>query len=347
MSLEKFTVSRDDSCYEAWPDVCMTEGGRLVCVFSECEHHGNRDNARIAVVTSDDRGRTWSAKRYLTEKGTRRAYYNCAKIARLSDGRLVISCDFVVGDEDGDDTHVWLWFGDPAGESWSERVATPLHGICPDRVVELRGGRWILAAQTVSPDTGKLTQYAILSDDRGKTWSDAVTVAKDARYHLCEASIVQTSAESGGALVCFLRENSGEGIDCLKTISYDEGETWSEVYRTPIPGCHRPSAGYLNDGTLMLTYRFMQGGRGWLGSWTQNFMAAFFDEASALATDRRQQSSRLFPLDYDRSPVSDLGYSGWVQFPDGEIYAVEYIVDDAPKAQIRGYSFRMEDVLLR
>ena len=41
------------------------------------------------------------------------------------------------------------------------------------------------------------------------------------------------------------------------------------------------------------------------------------------------------PVDFDRSPVADLGYSGWVQFEDGEIYIVNYIVDDAPKAQIR------------
>jgi sialidase-1 len=35
-----------------------------------------------------------------------------------------------------------------------------------------------------------------------------------------------------------------------------------------------------------------------------------------------------------------------VQFPDGEIYVVNYIVDDAPKGQIRGYSLRKEDFLL-
>ena len=49
------------------------------------------------------------------------------------------------------------------------------------------------------------------------------------------------------------------------------------------------------------------------------------------------------PLDFDRSPKSDTGYSGWVQFPDGEIYIVNYIVDDAyDSAQIRGYSLRPE-----
>ena len=52
------------------------------------------------------------------------------------------------------------------------------------------------------------------------------------------------------------------------------------------------------------------------------------------------------PLDYDRSPLADLGYTGWIQFADGEIYVVNYIVDDAPKAQIRGYSFEPHDIML-
>jgi sialidase-1 len=49
------------------------------------------------------------------------------------------------------------------------------------------------------------------------------------------------------------------------------------------------------------------------------------------------------PIDYDRSARSDLGYSGWVQFPDGEIFVVNYIVDDAPRGQIRGYAFMPDE----
>jgi sialidase-1 len=52
------------------------------------------------------------------------------------------------------------------------------------------------------------------------------------------------------------------------------------------------------------------------------------------------------PVDFDRSPKSDLGYSGWVQFPDGEIYIAGYIVDDWPRAQIRGYAFGPDEFLL-
>ena len=91
----------------------------------------------------------------------------------------------------------------------------------------------------------------------------------------------------------------------------------------------------------------MQGGKGWLGSWTQNVFATLLNPEQVTAVRRSEQSARIMPLDYDRSPVSDLGYTGWVQFDDGEIYVVNYIVDDAPKAQIRGYSFREDDFILK
>ena len=38
--------------------------------------------------------------------------------------------------------------------------------------------------------------------------------------------------------------------------------------------------------------------------------------------------------------------SGRLQFADGEIYVVNYCVDDAPKGHIRGYSLRESDFVL-
>jgi sialidase-1 len=78
----------------------------------------------------------------------------------------------------------------------------------------------------------------------------------------------------------------------------------------------------------------------------QNVCAALTDDESALAPTRGEAWTRILPLDFDRSPVSDLGYTGWVQFEDGEIYVVNYIVDDAPKAQIRGYALQPDEFLL-
>ena len=56
--------------------------------------------------------------------------------------------------------------------------------------------------------------------------------------------------------------------------------------------------------------------------------------------------SRFLELERDSCGLyGDFGYSGWVQFDDGEIFCVYHHRDDAPKSYIRGCWFREEDFL--
>ena len=345
MNIENFSISRDPALYEAWPDVALTKSGKLVCVFTECTHHRDRSYTRIMLTESADGGRTWTPKRPLTEGTKGLPYsYNCARITALRDGRLAVIVDRVpaTGEKDSSKAVNVMYFSADEGKTWSDAVETPLRGIVPDKLLELDTGRWIVAAQYAVK--GHLTQFCRYSDDRGKTWSDEILMAFDKRYQLCEVSILPLG---GGKLVGFMRENSGVGRDCQKVVSYDNGETWGPVVDFPLPGCHRPVAGKLRDGRIFITYRFMQGGKGWLGAWTQNFFAALTDEASALSVLRSDAWTRIIPVDYDRSPHSDLGYSGWVELADGCVYIVNYIVDDAiDKGQIRGYRLNVADLIL-
>jgi sialidase-1 len=341
-----FSVSRDDSIYEAFPDVALMASGKLVCVFLECSHHADRSYTRIVLTESVDRGRTWSPKRALTEPTNGLPiFWDCPRITCLRDGRLVIVVDKLFALEKTarpEDCRNYLFFSEDEGATWSEPMETPALGIVPDRLLELETGRWILSCHFMDREFGFLTQRLWYSDDQGSRWNGPVIVARQEGLHLCEASILPV----GDALVAFLRENSGLGWDCYKTISMDWGETWGEVAQFPLPGCHRPVAGWLQEGKILISYRFMQGGKDWIGWWTQNFFAALTDGESVLAEKRSEAHTRILPVDFDRSPWSDTGYSGWVQFEDGEIYLVNYIVDDAPKAQIRGYSLRLTDFLL-
>jgi sialidase-1 len=234
--------------------------------------------------------------------------------------------------------------------NWEGPHLTPVVGIVPDQVVELRqgtrAGRWLLAAHTVIKENGERLwlERCWYSDDQGQRWRGPQVIAAAPGLQLCEGSIVELP---GGELVCFLRENSGQGLDAFKCISLDGGLTWEGPFEMPIPACHRPVAGVLHNGLVLVTHRYMQGGKGWVGWWTQNFFAALTDVESCLAHTREQAHTRILPVDFDRHLESDTGYSGWVQFPDGEIYVVNYILDDAPKAQIRGYSLDMRDFWLR
>ena len=335
MPIQKFSVSRDPDIYEAWPDLVKTPKGKLVCVFTECVHHLDRDLSRIALCESLDRGRTWSEKKYMTPRGTREKYFNNARLSHLSDGRMALICDLVERDENSS-SEIWIWYADPEGEVWSEPEILPFCGIVPDKLRDLKSGRRIISAHFFDPKIKKLAQYLWYSDDKGATWSDRITVAADPRYNLCEASILESP---DGRLTAFLRENSGKGYPIFKTFSDDGGLTWSPIYETVLDGGHRPVSGWLADGRVMVTYRYIPRG-------AQNFFAAFFSARSLNETDRSRQSARIMPVDYDRNPQPDLGYSGWTQFDDGEIYVVNYIKDDADKAQIRGYSFYPEDVML-
>ena len=346
MSIERFSISNDPSLYEAWPDVVLTGNGTLVCVFSECSHHVDRSYTRIVVKRSGDRGRTWSEKIAVTEGTSGLPYfYNCARIVELSDGRLVITVDRLKSLQQEDDpsgSYVVLYYSADDGVTWSDAAVTPLLGIVPGRMLELESGRLIISAH--HKEDGRLAQFLRYSDDGGVTWSGRITVAKSPELNLCEVSMVYCGDNT---IVALMRENSGLGYDCKKVISRDNGESWGPIIDLPLPGCHRPSAGFLQDGRVMVTYRFLQGGRSGWGQVTQNFFAAVLERESLLAEERAYSWARIMPVDYDRSPHADLGYSGWVQFPDGEIYIVQYIVDDAwDKGQIRGYAMRPEEFML-
>ncbi len=346
MPITRFCISYDPALYQAWPDVAQAGDGRLVCVFNECTHHLNRDYTRIMQCVSFDRGRSWSPKQPVTA-GTAGAeyYYNCPRITTLSDGRLALLVDRIPaasGEQRTGDARNELRFSRDCGETWSAPVELPLRGIVPDQLCELDNGDWLIAAHHLSGDTW--TQSLHYSTDKGERWSDEIIVASSSVLKFCEVSLLPLG---NGAVVAFLRENSALGYDCKKVISHDNGRSWGTVCDFPLPGCHRPVAGLLQDDKIMITYRFMQGGgSGKFGGGTQNFFAALTDRASALATTREQACVRILPIDFDRAALSDLGYSGWVQFPDGELYIVNYIVDDAiDKGQIRGYALRLSEYL--
>ena len=344
--IEKFIVSRDDNIYEAWPDVCLLPGGKMVCVFSECTHHRDRSYTRIMLTDSMDRGRTWSKKRPLTDATHGLPiFWNCARIMTLRDGRLAVLVDKLFADERSakpEQCRNYLFFSSDQGQTWTDAVETPAYGIVPDKLLELDSGRWIIACHFKDQDFGYLVQRLWYSDDQGANWQGPIVVAKREGLNLCEVSILPVDDK----LVAFHRENSGQGWDCYKTVSTDAGETWSDPVAFPLPGCHRPVAGWLKNDQIMITHRFLQGGSGGMGWSAQNFFAGLTDKASALADKRGDAHTRILPIDFDRSPASDTGYSGWVQFDNGEIYIVNYIMDDAPKGQIRGYALHMSDFLL-
>jgi len=344
-NIERFTISRDDSVYECFPSLTRLANGRIILAYRESDGHRPKTFCRLIVRTSDDDGKTFSDRQVLVDAeftGDHVMQYNCPKVQQLADGRVLLICDAFPqppgeNEKDCNASHVMFWFSSDNGATWAEPIDSGVRGIMPDEVVELPDGVWVLATQFRNCDTKLLTQCVHRSTDGGKTWAEPITVAYKKGYHFCEASIIRVPT---GELVCYLRENSGKGRPVYKCISKDGGLTWKGPYTTQMDSGHRCVAHLTKSGKVLITYRYQIGGA---SPWAKNTFAYLESVESAAQSDRQKQCGIVLPLDHDRSHKSDGGYTGWVETSPGKFLVVNYINDDAPKAQIRGYWFEEKD----
>jgi len=345
MGIRKVTVSRNDDVYECFPDLVRTSDGKLLCVYRQSDSHGAHSFSHIVLRESGDEGGTWAPRKVLIESyrdalKDELLKWNNPRITQLSNGHLLILCDGYYeppGERECEKSHVYFWWSSDRGESWSGPHDTPIHGICPNKLFETQSGTWLVGSclRSVKYGTWKVTLYR--SEDRGGTWEGPITICEDEALNPDEPSIVQLPDRE---LVCYMRESSGKGLRGLKSFSCDEGETWEGPYQTPMDGLGgRPSAGLLSSGRVLVFYRYHQG----FGVGAKNFFAYLEMVESAKERDIEKQKGITLPIDHDRSEHADLGYNGWTQLPNGTIFAVTYIVDDAPRAQIRGYYLHEDD----
>jgi sialidase-1 len=338
----RFTLSRDDSLYECFPDLARLRSGRLICVYRESDSHTSAAFTHLVYRLSDDDGKTWPAKFLLAESKKADGVlqkWNCPRVVQLRDGRLLILCDrYAIPPGESarrDYSKVFFWFSQDEGKTFSGPRETPIVGIVPDRLLELPDGAWLICTHQFARDHDYREERAWRSEDQGRTWQGPFTIASKPGLQLCEGSIVRLP---DGLLVCYLRENSGQGLPAYKSFSRDGGRTWDGPYETRIDGCHRPVAGLLPSGHVLVTYRHKPDSRP-----PKNTFAFLEPAASAAEMSRDKQRGVLLPLDHDRHKQADGGYTGWVLLPDGRILVVNYIKDDAPMAQIRGYWIRESD----
>ena len=230
---------------------------------------------------------------------------------------------------------------------------------------ELRDGRLLLGQDI--PGKGPAACFSV---DQGKSWSGLTFLPVTAEDQICEVSFVELD---DGALVGFgrnlTREQRQVPSTALKVISRDGGRTWSGPFQTWLMGCEgRPKAGLLRSGEVCITYRCdMPNELLAMHLMTQPAAASEAmgqlverkplpedvpgEEARSRGEARPWYMTSYYPgrtiiLDVDRSVHRDNGYSGWVQLDNGDIFVVDYIHDDAPLAQIRGYRVSRADIIM-
>ena len=156
---------------------------------------------------------------------------NNARIAQLSDGRLVIPAalhrNIDAGERDGSAT---TWLSDDEGRTWvrsESLLPLPGRGAMEPDVVELRDGRLLMIIRTSLRDI-----YRSYSADRGVTWSDPEPMGIGAP--VAPSTITRIPATGDLLLIwndCFRTDPDAEEMRTPLTaaISRDEGLTWEHA----------------------------------------------------------------------------------------------------------------------
>ena len=323
MRIEKFTISRNDSFMEGWPDLIRTASGRIIVVYNECSAHVNRDHTHIAMRFSDDSGCTWSEAKHIGPETFHGDQYNSLRINQMSDGRILLVCDRIRGHEKSGECELHLWESSDDGETWSDAKDTGIRGYCSDKIRELPDGSYLVLISVYNERTGKTEVFAHKSYDGGRTWTKGVVAASSSEFTFIEPAVILLN---DGNICVFLRENSLCGYNGFAVYSSDLGESFFGLHEIPVKGMHRPFAGRLKDGRILLSCR--------------EYLCSSLDLKMCLFTEEELKAAKRFDtyyIDRDRSENPDQGYSAWAQRDDGSILMANYIVDDAPKAYIRGY----------
>jgi hypothetical protein len=354
-AIEKFTVSRDDALYEAFADIAQTPDHTLVITYRESMMHAPYPFSRVVVRRSLDGGNTWLPKQVLVEKDATREQgrLNCSRIASLNDGSLMLVVDFFphgASELKGmDGIQILLFRSTDSGKTWKGPVETGVRGAIVPSLKQLSTGELLMGLTRLifpdgTPANHREEQLVYRSKDLGRTWEGPSVIPPhpEIELNLNEGDFAEMD---DGTLVIYMREDK-EGLTGWKSISKDGGQTWSVPYRAQMFSvCGRPSVGRLRSGEVLVTYRFCA---------AVSASLALYAETSteAVRTTLRKPSftdfyaGRFAILDNDRSLYPDTGYSGWIQLADGDLYVVNYIVDDAPRAHIRGYVVSRKDWFL-
>lgn len=360
--MQKISISRDEDLYQAFADIATAADGTLVCTYRESLCHGPIPFSRVVVRRSRDGGRRWGSAQLVVERTREQTQaglgrLNCPRLLASADGTLVLVVDLQFKSELEPHSAMNLLFRSrDQGATWEGPQETGItDGIVPS-LKELVDGVWLLGVTRMRSADGQLSglveqQTVYRSDDQGRSWAGPFAVplpeaptATGRNWRLNEGDFAQLD---DGTVIVYMRED-GEGLSAWKSRSTDGGHTWSAPFRTQMMSCRgRPSVGRVRSGEIVITYRFCSGLSTSLGLYVETPQeASRFSPLDPNQYKTQYAQARFAFLDNDRALAPDSGYSGWVQLPGGELYVVNYLTDDAPRAQIRGYVVGREDWFL-
>ena len=348
------TVIRDEDQWQGHPDVALFKN-KIYIVYRQSDEHMTHGPTSINLVTGSIINREGESPylSYISFPKTIAASLhrlNCPRLTVIGDALWMI-CDEVQSMREGDTkgyfaaeddpnlTRVFLW-KTIDGDHWDGPFHTNITGILPDKILPAEGGYCIATHTGVkvkNTPRRRLAQNLWFTKDLENGNFVRYQIASDSRYHLCEASLFKYN----NRYCCLMRENSGKGLPAFLSISKDCKE-WEGLIRTRMFGCHRPVAGILKSGKILITYR--ENVHPHIHPlWARNTFAYL---AQYTIKDEKIDVSKgvILPIDHDNNKIrSDSGYTGWVQLQDESIFIVNYLTGDAPTPYIKWYLIREED----
>ena len=316
------------------PKIQQLKDGRilLLCdtyLFPPGEWGEGEANCHIVLWFSDDDGESWSDPIPTPVKGI------CPDIVtEMDDGRWLLPSNVTNPKTEKSIQNITISHG--AGQTWDAPLTifdSPDSELGEATIVPCPDGELVVYLRE---DSGSPLQKMI-SKDGGYRWEGPYDTLNPAAHGMPVAGLTQDG---------FMLIVGRFGLHSCWRVDMSE-ETWGErlarrtivIPRVPAnekfiarrqPG---PSELVTDDEVIVAAG----------GSSVHTF--AFLEPLeSALDPDKATQKGLLLPLDLDANNLgADSGYAAWVEYERGKFLAVNYINDDAPMAQIRGYRFGLED----
>lgn len=239
--------------YEAFPDVCRLQDGRLMCVFYAGYGHVALPNdqlprgGRICCCLSSDEGQSWTPAETLYDGPDDD---RDPSIVQLKNGRLI--CNFFSlrkSDKSGqpyEGLGSWMVTSDDAGKTWSSPLPISKSYYCSSPIRELSSGRLILGLYA----EGNATSFGavIASDDGGKTWEKEVDIDNGGIRLDAETDLIELK---DGKLFAAQRPHMSFAT------STDQGRSWTVSRPLGFPG-HCPYFLRTRDDIILLAHRLPQ-----------------------------------------------------------------------------------------
>ena len=316
------------------PKIQQLKDGRILLLcdtyrFPPGEWGEGEANCHIVLWFSDDDGESWSDPMSTPVKGI------CPDIVtEMDDGRWLLPSN-VTSDETGQIIQNITTSRD-GGQTWETPLTifdSPDYALNEASILPCPDGELVVYLRE---DLGRPLQKMI-SRDGGYQWEGPYDTLNPAAHGMPVAGVTQDG---------FILITGRFGLRSCWRVDMTE-ETWQKrlarrtivIPRVPANeefiARRQPGPGELMTDDEVLVAAG--------GSSVHTF--AFLEPLeSALSPEKVDQKGLLLPLDLDANNLgADSGYAAWVEYERGKFLAVNYINDDAPMAQIRGYRFSLED----